>query len=139
VSGNYVQSSTTGAGSGYTQRVITNPDGNILQDRVVTSSGIYNATAPVSGAGWVMQLVAFRGAAASTDTQPASAPTNLTASPVSSSQINLTWTASTDDVAVNGYRVERCQGAGCAAFIQVGQPTGAAFSDTGLLGSTSHT
>ena len=41
---------------------------------------------------------------------------------VSSTQINLTWTASTDNVAVTGYLVERCAGAGCTDFAQVGTP-----------------
>ena len=38
----------------------------------------------------------------------------------STTQINLGWTASTDNVGVTGYRVERCQGAGCTNFAQVG-------------------
>ena len=40
------------------------------------------------------------------DTQPPTAPTNLTAT-VSGSQVNLSWTASTDNVGVTGYLVER--------------------------------
>ena len=36
----------------------------------------------------------------------------------------LAWTASTDNVGVTGYRVERCQGAGCSNFVQVGTPAG---------------
>ena len=39
---------------------------------------------------------------------------------------------------MTGYRVERCQGAGCANFAQVATPTGAAFSDTGLTAATSY-
>ncbi|MGH9893706.1 MAG: carbohydrate-binding protein, partial [bacterium] len=39
------------------------------------------------------------------DTTPPSTPTNLTATAVSSSQINLSWTASTDNVGIAGYRV----------------------------------
>ena len=35
----------TGAGSGYTSRIITTPDADILEDRVVTSTGSYSATA----------------------------------------------------------------------------------------------
>ena len=53
---------------------------------------------------------------------------------VSSSQVNLSWTASTDNVGVTGYRVERCQGAGCTGFAQVGTPAVASFSDSGLIG-----
>jgi chitodextrinase len=41
------------------------------------------------------------------DTQAPSVPANLSASAVSTSQINLAWTASTDNVGVAGYRVHR--------------------------------
>jgi chitodextrinase len=46
---------------------------------------------------------------ASGDTIPPSAPSGLTASAVSATQVNLAWTAATDNVGVTGYRVERCQ------------------------------
>jgi hypothetical protein len=62
VGANTVTAHTTAAGTGYTSRVITSPDGDILEDRVVTATGSYNATAPVSGGSWVTQLVAFRAA-----------------------------------------------------------------------------
>ncbi len=52
----------TGAGSGYTSRIITQPDADILEDRVVTATGSYSATAAHSSGTWVMQLVAFRAA-----------------------------------------------------------------------------
>ena len=41
------------------------------------------------------------------DTTPPTAPTNLKANPVSSSQINLAWNPSSDNVAVVGYEVYR--------------------------------
>ncbi|MCH7541724.1 hypothetical protein IH981_03040, partial [Patescibacteria group bacterium] len=41
------------------------------------------------------------------DTLPPSAPTGLKAKIVSSSRVDLTWNASTDNVAVAGYRVYR--------------------------------
>ena len=72
------------------------------------------------------------------DTSAPSAPSGLTASPAGSSQINLSWTASTDDVGVTGYRVERCQGTGCTDFTQVGAPTATTFNDTGLSASTTY-
>ena len=31
----------------------------------------------------------------------------------------LSWTASTDNMGVTGYQVERCQGAGCSSFSQI--------------------
>ncbi len=50
----------------------------------------------------------FQGAVV--DTQPPTAPANVTATPAGTGQINLGWTASTDNVGVTGYRVERCRG-----------------------------
>src|SRR5207302_1519919 len=72
------------------------------------------------------------------DTTPPTAPINLTATAASASQINLAWTASTDNVGVTGYRIERCQGAACSNFAQVATPAGATFSDMGLTASTSY-
>ena len=50
----------TGAGSGFTARIITNPDYDIAEDRTVTTTGSYSATAPQSG-DWVMQMATFKG------------------------------------------------------------------------------
>ncbi len=69
---------------------------------------------------------------------PPTAPTNLVATVASSSQINLTWTASTDNVGVTGYKVERCQSASCSNFTQIGTTANTSFNDTGLTGSTSY-
>jgi len=76
--------------------------------------------------------------AGSSDTQPPSAPGTLSASAASSSQIDLTWGAAADNVGVTGYRIERCQGAGCTSFTQVATSTGTAYSDTGLAAGTSY-
>src|SRR5277367_2737467 len=75
---------------------------------------------------------------AAADTTPPSAPTNLTATAVSAAQINLSWTTSTDNVGVTGYKVERCSGAACANFVQIAAPTGTTFNDTGGTASTSY-
>ena len=72
------------------------------------------------------------------DATPPSAPGALTASAVSRRQINLAGDAATDNVGVTGYRVERCQGAGCTTFAQIATPTGTTFNDTGLTASTSY-
>jgi hypothetical protein len=68
------------------------------------------------------------------DTTPPTAPANLTATGVSNSQINLGWSAATDNVGVAGYRVERCQGAGCNSFVQIGTTPAnvAQYTDSGL-------
>ena len=72
------------------------------------------------------------------DTTPPSAPSNLTATASSSAQINLSWTASTDNVGVTGYLVERCQGTACSNFAQVGMPSGTSFTDLALTPATSY-
>jgi glucose/arabinose dehydrogenase/chitodextrinase len=75
---------------------------------------------------------------AAADTTPPSAPTGLSASALSTSQIDLSWTASTDNVGVAGYRVERCQGTSCTNFAQVGTPTATTYSNTGLQANTNY-
>jgi len=72
------------------------------------------------------------------DTTPPTAPTGLSATAAGTTQINLAWTASTDNVGVTGYRVERCQGAGCTTFAQIATLTATSFSDTGLTAATSY-
>ncbi len=57
---NLVQTVTTGPGSGFTSRLLTSPDGDIAEDRMVTTTGSYSATAPLSSGQWIMQMVAFR-------------------------------------------------------------------------------
>src|SRR5258706_386653 len=132
-----VQTHATGPGTSYTQRIVTDPDGDILEDRVVTSTGSYGATSPVSPAGWwIMQMVAFR--AASADTQAPTAPGTPVPSVISSRQINLTWPVSSDNVGVTAYLLERCAGASCSSFAQIGTPATNSFSDTGLSASTSY-
>jgi glucose/arabinose dehydrogenase/chitodextrinase len=82
--------------------------------------------------------VATASTPAQSDTTPPSAPTGLSATAVSSSRIDLRWTASTDNVGVAGYRVERCQGTSCTNFAQVGTPTATTYSSTGLQANTSY-
>ena len=72
------------------------------------------------------------------DTQSPTAPTSLTVTAAGASQINLSWAASTDNVAVAGYRVERCQGAGCSSFAQVAAPAATTYNDPGLTAGTSY-
>ena len=42
------------------------------------------------------------------------------------------WGAATDNLAITGYQIERCQGAGCSNFTQIATPTGTSYNDTGL-------
>ena len=65
------------------------------------------------------------------DTQPPTAPTHVSATAVSPSQVTLTWTASTDNVGVAGYRVFR-------GGTQVANVAATAYSDTGLAAGTAY-
>ena len=55
-----VFTSTGAVGSGFTSRIITSPDGDLAEDKIVTTAGSNSATAPLSSPGpWVMQMVTF--------------------------------------------------------------------------------
>jgi hypothetical protein len=71
------------------------------------------------------------------DTQPPSAPTNLVATTVTVSRINLNWQASTDNVGVAVYLVER-EDPGATNFEQIGTANAVAYSDTGLSANSSY-
>jgi fibronectin type 3 domain-containing protein len=133
----YTETTTAGPAAGFTQRILTSPDSDIAEDRMVTAVGSFGASAPIAPSGrWLMQMVAFR--AAMGDTTAPTTPANLTATPTGS-QVALNWTASTDNVAVTSYLIERCQGSGCTAFTQIATPATNTFTDTGLsVGSYSY-
>jgi Carbohydrate binding module (family 6) len=60
---NVVSNSTAGPGTGFTQRILTVPDSDIVEDKIVNAIGSYAATTPLGIGDWVMQIVAFRAAA----------------------------------------------------------------------------
>jgi hypothetical protein len=112
--------------------------------QVGTSSGASyaDATAP-SGALHSYYVVAFDAAgnlsaasntAQATTPPDVSAPTipaNLVAAFGGADKIKLTWTASTDDGYVAGYRVFR-------SGVQIATPVGTTYTDTGLLPTTTY-
>src|SRR5205823_5331397 len=65
------------------------------------------------------------------DTTAPSTPTELFASAVSSSQINLSWTASTDNVKVTRYIVRR-------DGVKVATPAATSYADAGLSAATTY-
>lgn len=67
------------------------------------------------------------------DTTPPTTPTNPSGTAISSSQINLSWTASTDNVAVLSYRITRN---GSVLSASPSRPT---YSDTALTPGTTYT
>jgi len=80
-----------------------------------------------------------QGTAPPPDTEAPTSPTNLALQVNSASQINLSWTASTDNVGVTNYKVYRCQGTGCTPTTNISSPTPISFQDTGLTANTSYT
>src|SRR5439155_21394131 len=93
------------------------------------------ASASKTGAVWTVPVgdkivtISDIGISVGVDTQVPSVPTGLVGTAVSSTQINLTWNASTDNVGVTGYRVYR-DGA------LVASAAGTSISITGLSAST---
>jgi hypothetical protein len=55
-----------------------------------------------------------------------------------SSEIDLGWQAATDNVGVARYRIERCQGSGCANFTEIATTAQTSYSDSGLSATTSY-
>ena len=95
---------------------------------VYSAAGVYTVSLTVTGSGGsntktVPGYVTVT-APPSVDTSPPTAPSVLAASAAGSAAINLVWQASMDNVGVTGYRIERCQGAGCTAFAQIATSTG---------------
>jgi hypothetical protein len=86
-----------------------------------------NAVAWLAGAG---------GGGGGSDTTPPTAPSNLSASAVSSSQVNLSWTGSTDNVGVASYNVYRSTDN--VTFSAVASVSGTSHSNTGLAASTTY-
>jgi len=72
------------------------------------------------------------GTLAALDTQAPSAPTGLTATPISPTQINLSWSPSTDNVGVTGYLVYRAG----TLLATLGPVT--AYQNAGLAAATSY-
>ena len=65
-------------------------------------------------------------------------PGSLTGTVLSGTQITLSWPASTDNVGVTGYELERCQGVGCTTFVRIATPTTTSYIDTSVAPSLSY-
>lgn len=107
---------------------------NFSWDTTKTTSGTHSLTATATdtsgnSATSTPVSVTVNNAA---DTTPPSVPTGLAATGVSSSQVSLTWNASTDNVGVTGYNVFR-------GGSKVGTSTTTTYMDSGLTASTSYT
>jgi len=60
VAADMVDTANSGPGRGFTKRIITSPDGDLVEDEIVSTAGTYGATAPLTSSGpWVMQMATF--------------------------------------------------------------------------------
>ena len=109
----------------------------------------FNNTNLVASTTYVYRVFAFNGggdsaasnsAEATTQTPPATpaAPSGLTATAASQSQINLSWVDNSTNE--TGFKIERCKGANCANFAQVGTVASntTSFPDAGLAKNTTY-
>ena len=128
-----------GAGcSNFTQ--IATPTATSYKDTTVSASTSYSYRVRATDAAG--NLSPYSNTATTTtptpDTTPPSQPGTLTATAVSGGEIDLSWGASSDNVGVTGYQLERCQGAGCSNFTQIATPTATSYKDTTVSASTSY-
>ena len=86
---------------------------------------------------WISLL--FSSIAFAQDTQPPTTPTGFSATAASSSSVVLNWLASTDNVGVTGYQIERCQGSGCNSSFTLFDLSGSpGWANTGLAPATTY-
>ena len=117
------------------------------------SNGVLNVQAPASGgdappgnymlfivnsdgvpsvASWVDLPASYQ------EDTPPSAPSGLTATATSPSSVNLSWTASTDNIGVTGYNIFRAP-QGSTNYVQIGTSTTPSYTDSGLASNTGYT
>jgi hypothetical protein len=120
--------------NGYGTIIVRSPDAgspitNVRFENFTRHGPTTFASSPGVTVGSYTSGVTFTGG--TTDTIAPSVPANLNGIAVSSSQVNLTWSASTDNVGVTGYKVYR-NGA------LVTSVTGTNYSNTGLAALTTY-
>ncbi len=105
-----------------------------------SASGQYSFTAQVQDSAAPPQSATrtFTLSIASSPVVPPAAPSALIAVAVSSSQINLGWVRNSSNE--DGFKIERCQGAGCTSFVEIARtgPNVTSFSDAGLASGTTY-
>lgn len=131
--------------SGFTMGNNLSPGGGLGTNSVTGVPTYVGGSQPTSMAGYALTSTSLGHLAASNgadigvstgpvvpDTTPPSVPTGLSAAAVSSSQINLTWTASSDNIGIAGYKIFR-------GGTQIATAVSTSYSDTGRSASTAYT
>lgn len=125
---------STNAGSTWTTLLAATPNDGTQAVTIPNTAGTTNRIM-VKGTNHIFFDVSnanFTITAGSSDTTAPSAPTSLTASGTTQTTTNLSWTASTDNVAVTGYDVYQ------GATLKGSTTTATTFAITGLTASTAY-
>jgi hypothetical protein len=105
-----------------------------------TTTGAYNDTVSPGAYYYVVQAFDAAGNVSSSSNEASASiadvtapttPANLSATAISSTQVNLSWTASTDNVGVTAYTVYR-------NGVQIATSTNPSYSNSGLTASTTY-
>jgi chitodextrinase len=117
---------------------LTTTTGTSFQHTGLTPGATYNYRVSAFDAvpnhsAWTATPVTVKTGTATADTTAPSVPAGLTATAVSPSQINLKWSASTDNVGVTGYRVYR------AGILVATLGAVTSYQNTGLTTATLYT
>jgi chitodextrinase len=105
-------------------------DGTVSVDATSTSTDGADYTSKEGAAGFAPQLVVTT-SSGPPDTSPPTAPTDVVGTAPSAGRVDLSWTASSDDTGVAGYKIFRDS-------VQVGSSTTTSFSDTTALPDTTY-
>ncbi len=133
---NVYRSTTSGFTPSASNR-IAQPTGTTYTDSGLAAGTYYYLVTAQDAAGNVGPASNQATGTASADTQPPTAPTNLTATG-GAGQVSLSWGASTDNVGVTNYNVYRSTTSGFtpSASNRIAQPTGTTYTDSGLAAGT---
>jgi uncharacterized delta-60 repeat protein len=114
--------------------------------RTGTNQTTFTDNTACSGTDYTYRVKAYRAGEwesnysneASATTSVPGAPDGLTGTGVSETQIDLSW--NDNSIAETYYSIERCEGTGCTAFVEVATTgrDGSTYSDTGLQPSTTY-
>jgi hypothetical protein len=140
VAGYYIIRAVTGGSSGTTIAQVASPSVTYSDTTVVPSTSYSytieafdSSTTPVVSP--ASTVASVKTPAAPVTTQPPAAPTKLTATAVSTSQINLNWTASSG---ATSYTVFRSTGTSTTNATALATVTTTTYGNTGLSASTTY-
>ncbi|MDO8536603.1 MAG: DUF1080 domain-containing protein, partial [Candidatus Omnitrophota bacterium] len=100
--------------------------------RTADSSGTISFTVSMDAANYDYAYKIYTGGGSGTDITPPSVPQGLKSTTVTDTTIGISWTTSTDNVAVTGYRVYRDN-------VKVAEGNYLTFSDSGRTANTTYT